>query len=95
VSFGISFAQEARNRFKALEPWLQEQVLDLIDDAAMNPSAKLRGIAIQKEEVLDLKAEKAGFFHYVFVTVEPDAISQTLRVKSVGSHVVAASIKEE
>jgi hypothetical protein len=88
VSYRLEFAPKAKEGLAALELWLQEETYDEIDGIATDPSSLVvrPGDPIS---VHDFTRVRGTLIHYVFVTLERDDSSRTLRIVTVG-HVMRA-----
>jgi hypothetical protein len=85
VSYTYDLADHALTQFRALDPWLAEEVLDEMEILA-------------HEEPSNLRRSSGGFVHdfvrqhgadsvYVFLTVIPDTRNQVLRIANIGLYV--------
>jgi hypothetical protein len=82
MSFVPEFAPDAKSQWRALDPILQELVLDEIERLAGNAPSQSR-----REFYHDFLYEDAGAFHYVFVRVFLDFTKGKLTVAGVVDYV--------
>jgi tRNA splicing ligase len=71
VSYAWELADRAREQLRAMETWLQEQTLDVIDSIAISP-APVEHPRRLDEFVQDFVRERGGIRHYVFLTLSLD-----------------------
>jgi hypothetical protein len=67
MSYALAFAPDAYSQWRALDPNLQERVLDTADEVADNPQQ-----STAEEMLRDFLAPGAGVDHYVFVRLVID-----------------------
>jgi hypothetical protein len=82
VSWGLSIARDAIVDLQALDPWLQEEVLDEVDGLCAHPP-RPRGGLVDAEFVHDFERTSAGVRHVVFIRVRRDETTSTLSVLSI------------
>ena len=85
ASWALAFNEQARGALSRLDPWLQEVVLDELDQLAANPGQLRRG-GVSPVCVADLTREHEGQRHYVFLSIDANASSRTLEVVDLGHH---------
>jgi hypothetical protein len=85
MSFSLAFTADARAGLGRLEPLLQEDVLDTIDEIARRPMVIKRQSA-GSTAVLDIVRERDGIRHYVFVTVCLNVQAKRVDILGVGHH---------
>jgi hypothetical protein len=65
-----------------MEAWLQEETLDELDRIAAGP--QLLGRRVGEAVVRDFVRDRGNQRAYVFISLFPDEMAQTLRVSDVG-----------
>jgi hypothetical protein len=87
VSFALVYNANVLRAIKAVDPLIQEQILDEIDAIADGtvplPSARARGDA---RGVHDFILAVPGGSLYVFVTIWPQPAANRLRIVGFGTH---------
>ena len=89
MSFGYApkFSDRPSAEWHALEPWLQEEVLDEVDRLLESLPAPSVSQRLNPEEVVyDSARTAAGVQHYLFITTTLDVGARVMWVVRVGHH---------
>lgn len=81
-----AFIERGQADFAALDPWLQEAVLDEIERllAAMPPPTVARRLAPPTREVHDFTVSRDGAAHYLFLTTLLNVVDRQLGIARIG-----------
>jgi hypothetical protein len=90
VSYGLRIAGDAIADLRALEPWLQEEVLDELEWLAAAP-AQLR-VDRSGRAVQDFERTASGKRHVIFLRLHRDAQAQIITLVAVADAVRAAEV---
>lgn len=85
ASWALAFNEQSRAALFSLEAWLQEEILDELDRLALNPGQLRRGGA-SPSCIADLARDHERQRHYVFLSIETNATTDTLEVVSIGHY---------
>jgi hypothetical protein len=83
MSYAIDFTSDARASWRELDVALQEEILDVLDRLADNPSL-LRRSKASPEWAFDFTHDIAESRHYVFMTVRLNRTTSKLTVLKLG-----------
>ena len=84
MSYALELADPAREALARLDTWLAEETLDEIDQLAARPPVRKTRTGTTVHDFVRVKDRSR---YYVFLTVYPDEVGQTLRVESIGHFV--------
>ena len=82
MNWGLSIARDAIADLQALDPWLQEEVLDEVDRLCANPPRPRPG-SPDPEIIHDFERTSAGVRHVVFIRIRRRDTTSTLSVLSI------------
>ena len=85
MSYALEFNERALQGLRTMDPWLQEETLDELEELAAHPPSPRRrhlGSAVH-----DFVRHQGSSAFYVFVTFTPDPTSAVVRVNDIGLHI--------
>lgn len=87
MGYAYTLSERALIGLRKMETWLQEETLDELDRLAAAP--EIRGRRVGEAVVFDFVRDRNAQRSYVFLTVFPDELTRTLRVRDIGSCTLA------
>src|SRR5215203_2560794 len=84
-NWAYALSEQARTVWDGLDPWLQEEVLDELEVVSANVGRLRRGGHLA-DAIHDMARDREDSRHYVFLRVELEPSSRTVKVVDIVHH---------